>query len=85
MSIEQTARPTPDENGNPAGLTQDEFIELIRTGHDPDGAPGSVLQVMPWPFFRHMTDGDLKAIYEYLRAIPHAETPAAGMCTGPGQ
>jgi hypothetical protein len=79
-----SANITPDENGDPAGLSEDEFVELIRTGHDPDD-PGEILQVMPWPFFRHMTDGDLRAIYAYLRAIPHAETPAPGTCSGPGQ
>jgi len=31
---------------------------------------------MPWPVYQSMTDRDLKAIYEYLSAIPHAE-PAA--------
>jgi hypothetical protein len=25
---------------------------------------------MPWPVYRHMTDRDLRAIYEYLRSIP---------------
>lgn len=29
-----------------------------------------LLQVMPWPVFRHMTDREHRAIYEYLRAIP---------------
>jgi hypothetical protein len=37
---------------------------------------------MPWPVYRHMTDRDLRAIYEYLASIPHAEP---GTCTGPGQ
>jgi len=31
---------------------------------------GSLLQVMPWPAYRSMTDADLRAIYEYLSAIP---------------
>jgi hypothetical protein len=31
---------------------------------------GNVLQVMPWPTYQNMTDQDLRAIYEYLRAIP---------------
>jgi hypothetical protein len=31
---------------------------------------GDVLQVMRWPFFRDMTDHELRAIYEYLSAIP---------------
>jgi hypothetical protein len=50
-------------------LTFDEFRDLLRTGHDPD-APGELLQVMPWPVYGKMTDRDLRAIYEYLRAIP---------------
>jgi hypothetical protein len=61
---------TPDSMGRPAGLTLDEFIQVLRTGHDPDAPAGSLLQVMPWPAFGKKTDNDLRAIYEYLRAIP---------------
>ena len=38
---------------------------------------GDVLQVMPWPAFQDMTDHDLRAIYEYLSAIPCIEGPPA--------
>ena len=31
---------------------------------------GSVLQIMPWPTFGQMSDDDIAAVYEYLRAIP---------------
>jgi len=31
---------------------------------------GDLLQVMPWPNFQELTDHDLRAIYEYLRAVP---------------
>jgi len=31
---------------------------------------GALLQVMPWPTFQNMNDHDLRAIYEYLSAIP---------------
>jgi hypothetical protein len=65
-----SANLTPDANGLPAGLTRDEFIALMRTGHDPDAPAGQLLQVMPWPVFAKKTDRDLKAIYEYLRSIP---------------
>ena len=64
---------TPDETGKPAGLSRDEFIELMRRGHDPDN-PTELLQVMPWPIYGRMVRRDLEAVYEYLRAIPHAET-----------
>ena len=67
---------TPDADGLPAGLTLEEFVDAIRTGHDPE-EPGELLQVMPWPVYRNLTDHDLLAIYTYLSAIPHAE-PGCG-------
>ena len=42
----------------------------ISTGHNPLAPPGIPLQVMPWPFDGKLLDQDLRAIYEYLRAIP---------------
>jgi len=47
----------------------EEFRHLLRTGQDPD-APGKLLQVMPWPVYGKITDLDLRAIYEFLSAIP---------------
>ena len=46
-----------------------EFLYVMHTGHDPDNQTRP-LQVMPWPLYRWKTDRDLKAMYEYLRAIP---------------
>jgi hypothetical protein len=74
---------TPDPaSGLPAGLTYEQFVRTMRTGFDikqrhPEVSP--LLQVMPWPLYQELTDRDLRAIYEYLRAIPHAEpgTPPA--------
>jgi hypothetical protein len=63
---------TPDDEGLPAGLTFQEFRRVMRTGHDPDN-PGEILQVMPWPVYGEMTDRDLKAVYEFLRSIPHVD------------
>ncbi|MGZ6096871.1 MAG: cytochrome C [Myxococcaceae bacterium] len=60
---------TPDSAGRPAGLTLDGFRFVLTTGHDPD-EPAYEFQVMPWPSFRLMTDHDIRAIYEYLSAIP---------------
>jgi hypothetical protein len=34
---------------------------------------GSLLQIMPWPSYADMTDRDLRAIYEYLSAVPCLE------------
>jgi hypothetical protein len=70
---------TPDHTGLPiGGDTFEEFRHTIRTGIDPDllhpSLPppfvGSLLQIMPWPAYKNMTDRDLRAIYEYLSAIP---------------
>lgn len=65
----QSANITPRANGLPAGLTFQEFLHLMRTGDDPD-EPGEKLQVMPWPVFGQMRWADLRAVYEYLRAVP---------------
>jgi hypothetical protein len=76
---------TPEGNGLPAGLTFDQFLQVMRHGKDFDDlhpALGPLLQVMPWPVFQDMKRSDLRAIYEYLKAIPHAEPCAA---VGPGQ
>ena len=65
---------TPDPTtGLPADLTFEQFLEVMRKGTDfdlkhPQISP--LLQVMPWPVFGDMTNRDLRAIYEYLRAIP---------------
>jgi hypothetical protein len=61
-----SANITPDEHGRPAGLTFEEFEHLMRTGRD----DGRILQVMPWNVYGNMTRFDLRAIYEYLSAIP---------------
>ena len=39
---------------------------------------GALLQVMPWPVQQHMTDRDIRAIYEYLSSIPCINTVVAG-------
>jgi hypothetical protein len=67
-----SANITPDKNGLPGGATFQVFLSYLRTGHDPDD-PKELLQVMPWPVYGKMNDHDLRAIYEYLRSIPHAE------------
>jgi hypothetical protein len=68
---------TPDKTGRPeGGASFEEFRDIMRTGIDPDQAHpqfGPYLQVMPWPNFQSMSDNDLRAIYEYLSAIPCIE------------
>jgi hypothetical protein len=90
--ISYNITPDPGLGNLPAGLTEAEFIRMMRTGeditcakHDPQNATFCaridppppfnpyVLQTMPWPTFHNMNDRDLKAIYAYLSAVPHAE------------
>jgi len=40
------------------------------SGCVPKPFDGDLLQIMPWPIQQHMTDHDIRAMYEYLRAIP---------------
>jgi hypothetical protein len=49
----------------------------VNTGCIPAPFHGELLQVMPWPFDKNMTDHDLRAIYEYLSAIPCISGPDA--------
>ena len=66
---------TPDANGLPAGHSLPDFIDIMRSGfthHHP-----GLQQLLPWPEYRNMTDLDLRAIYEYLKAVPHAEPAPA--------
>lgn len=65
-----SANITPDNAGRPAGLTRSEFIQMMRTGHNPKDPPGTIVQVMPWPVYGKKTELELIAMYEYLRAIP---------------
>lgn len=67
---------TPDlKSGLPANLTFDEFVRAMRGGEDVNRLHPTLplLQTMPWPLYQMMNDRDLRAIYEYLSAIPHAE------------
>jgi hypothetical protein len=76
---------TPDPvTGLPAGFTFEEFLHVMRTGEDLRHLAPTVpsvevdlLQTMPWPNLRLMTDRDIRAIYEYLRAIP-SRAPGTG-------
>jgi mono/diheme cytochrome c family protein len=61
-----SANITPD----PSGISYyDEalFLNALRTGHV--GAR-RLNSIMPWGYFRNMTDEDLKAIYAYLSSLP---------------
>jgi hypothetical protein len=58
-------------SGLPASKTFAQFSAVFRHGTDFDN-PGQILQVMPWPTFQSLTNDDIRAIYEYLSALPPA-------------
>jgi mono/diheme cytochrome c family protein len=61
-----SANITPDASG--IGYYDEAlFIKTLRTGHV--GAR-QLSSIMPWGYFRNMTDDDLKAIFFYLRTLP---------------
>jgi hypothetical protein len=59
------------------------FLAMLGGTGAPDGTclpppfDGDLLQIMPWPIYHNMTDRDLRAIYEYLSAIPCITGPSA--------
>jgi mono/diheme cytochrome c family protein len=53
-------------------LTEDQFMTAMRTGQDFHANSDGMMIVMPWTFFRWMSDSDIQAIYAYLKAIPPA-------------
>ncbi len=63
---------TPNITSDPSGISHyDEsmFIKTIRTGHA-SGGVRDLNPLMPFSYFRNMTDDDLKAIFAYLRTVP---------------
>lgn len=68
--ISRNLRPRAD-TGRPAGLTFEQFLQSMRNGVDHKNIPpADLLQVMPWPAFGKMKNQDIRAIYEYLKALP---------------
>ena len=61
-----SANITPDASGI-SYYNEEMFVKTLRTGHV--GAR-KLNSIMPWGYFRNMTDEDLKAIYAYLRTLP---------------
>jgi hypothetical protein len=56
---------TPDPSGIPY-YTEELFLKTIHSGN-PGGKP--LNPVMPWGYFRKMTDEDLKSIFAYLQSL----------------
>ncbi len=67
--ISYAANLTPDRNTGIGIWTEEMFIKAMRTGkHMGDGR--DILPPMPWQAAAGLTDGDLKAVFVYLRTVP---------------
>lgn len=57
-------------NLTPAGIgkwSEADFTKALRTGVRPDGRILSA--VMPWPYTKHLTDDEIKAMWMYLQSL----------------
>jgi mono/diheme cytochrome c family protein len=61
-----SANITPDPSGI-SYYTPELFLQTIRTGKV--GGVRRLSSAMPWNYFRNLTDGDLRAIFAYLRTV----------------
>lgn len=64
--------PNLTPGGELQGWAQDDFVTALRTGMHPTGRQLS--EFMPWPYFQHMTDTELAALWAYLQSQPARET-----------
>jgi hypothetical protein len=67
--ISFAANLTPDQKTGMGMWTEEMFIKAMRTGKHM-GMSRPILPPMPWQNVAAMTDGDLKAVFAYLRSIP---------------
>jgi hypothetical protein len=56
---------TPDPSGI-SYFDEKKFIEVIRSG---SVSARPLATIIPWSYFRNLTDDDLKAIFAYLRTL----------------
>lgn len=64
--------PNLTPGGEPGFWTDEQFVDVIRTGTHPSGR--ELVSHMPWKYFRDMTDTELMAIRAYLMSLPKLET-----------
>ena len=73
--IVRSANLTPDDTAGLGRWTKERFIARFRvapveTARQQVVEPGGFNSVMPWWAWARMNDGDLGAIYDYLRTLP---------------
>ncbi len=72
---------TPDASTGIGDWTEEQFITAMRSGLRPDGTV--MYPFMPWPWFSHWSEEDLKAVWLYLRSLePDAHEIPPSTLTG---
>ena len=74
-SVVRSANITPDPVTGIGNWTEEQFLARFKLYADSSFVPQSVnpgdfQTVMPWLFYCHMTDDDIKAIFAYLKTVP---------------
>lgn len=60
---------TPDKETGLGNWKEDDFVQTLKTGkHAGVGRP--IMPPMPWPALSHLTDEDLRAMFQYLHTLP---------------
>ena len=65
---------SPDitQTGDLADWTEDDFLQLLRTGTTPDGHEIDT-DHMPWDMYGRLSDDDMAALWVYLQSLPADE------------
>lgn len=60
---------TPDKETGMGAWKADDFVQAIKTGKHV-GVARPIMPPMPWPALSHLTEDDLRAIFQYLQTAP---------------
>jgi mono/diheme cytochrome c family protein len=77
-SVVRSLNITPDKQTGIGNWTEEQFVNRFKLYSDSTYVltsvkPNEFKTIMPWLFYTHMKDTDLKAIYAYLQTVPPVE------------
>lgn len=64
---------TPDPETGIGGWSYGDFVRAMRDGRAPDGSP--YYPAFPYTSYHHITDDDLRALWDFLRTVPPVKSP----------
>jgi len=82
FGVVYAANLTPDASGI-EGWSEEMFVNAMRQGRHMGGTGRPIYPPMPWPALRNLRDGDLKAIYAFLRTIPPVRNEVPDVAVAP--